>query len=273
LENLKRIALKYLIISCKAIACVNNYFLHQVYFKICKEFLCIQTTFALKYFANQSEKQFKNGKVFEYKNVVHWNNKKTSLIISQKYASTRMSGLIQVLGRCLHKSKVSLLEVGCEAGQNLLEINKRYPHTLLAGIDISAPGINALHNANINGWVIDIRKPNAFVRFKNNSFDYILLSHVLEHILEENIQATVQTHKRIFQNLYRIAKKGIFVLTSSITTKDLDKHLTFIGHQRIAINAINLNCIYYQEKDNIKTFINKKDNSIILFIEKNQHSK
>jgi SAM-dependent methyltransferase len=234
-------------------------------------FLCTQTTFALKYFANQSEKQFKNGKVFEYKNVVHWDNKKTGLVINRKYATARISALIRVLDRCLHKSKVSLLEVGCEAGQNLLEINKKYPHSLLAGIDISAPAINALHNANINGWVIDIRKPNAFARFKKNSFDYILLSHVLEHILEVNIQATMKTHKRIFRDLYRIAEKGIFVLASNITTKNLDKHLTFIGHQRIAINAIDLNCIYYQEKDNIKIFTNKPDNTLILFIEKDQH--
>lgn len=76
---------------------------------------------------------------------------------------------------------MNVLEVGCDCGGNLLEIQNRYPKTDIYGLEINPASANiAKHVAKVAiGNIEDCHVP-----FEGIKFDYIIFGDVLEHLRE-----------------------------------------------------------------------------------------
>lgn len=105
----------------------------------------------------------------------------------------------------LPKNKEALiLDIGCGLGQTLELITKLgYKNTF--GIDIDERAIEVCRDRNLNvSRILDLKE---FCKNENTKFDFIIMSHVLEHIPKDEI---VNTLRYIRENL--IASGGELVL-------------------------------------------------------------
>lgn len=68
----------------------------------------------------------------------------------------------------------------------------------ITGIDISFEAIKHLSSKGFDGKVIDIQSGNFKIFLKNNCFDYIIITEVLEHI--QNPEEVILTIKEILPN-------------------------------------------------------------------------
>jgi SAM-dependent methyltransferase len=75
----------------------------------------------------------------------------------------------------------SLLEIGCGEGSLLQRIAELGFARTLAGIDVSAPSIEAVRGRRIPGLVAEVFDGSS-VPFPDRSFDLVVLSHVVEHL-------------------------------------------------------------------------------------------
>lgn len=91
--------------------------------------------------------------------------------------------------KVLPKNKeANILDIGCGLGQYLNEINKMgYTKTL--GIDISDESIKACTEKGIN--VVKIEDVITFSKTITEKFDFITMSHVLEHVDKDKIIDTL----------------------------------------------------------------------------------
>lgn len=91
--------------------------------------------------------------------------------------------------KVLPKNKeANILDIGCGLGQYLNEINKMgYTRTL--GIDISDESIKACTEKGIN--VVKIEDVITFSKTITEKFDFITMSHVLEHVDKDKIIDTL----------------------------------------------------------------------------------
>ncbi len=109
------------------------------------------------------------------------------------------------LRESLPKTKqAKILDVGCGLGQFLNKLNEE-GYTRLQGIDISNEAINECKKKGLN--VTQINSISDFKVAEADKFDFITMSHVLEHIDKDKI---IDTLRHIKQNL--LAKNGAFVL-------------------------------------------------------------
>ena len=75
--------------------------------------------------------------------------------------------------------KISVLEIGCDCGANLLEIKNQYPNAEVYGLEISKESVEiAKHIANVVEGNIEDKN----IGFGNKNFDYIIFGDVLEHL-------------------------------------------------------------------------------------------
>lgn len=87
-------------------------------------------------------------------------------------------GLIEFIARNRDES-FNILEVGCDCGATLLEIQNRFPHAAVYGSEINAAAVNvASHIADVR--VNNIEEQN--LSFERLFFDYIIFGDVLEHL-------------------------------------------------------------------------------------------
>jgi SAM-dependent methyltransferase len=96
----------------------------------------------------------------------------------------------------------SVLDIGTYFGDFLVKIKKQKPDMTIAGTDINNERVN-LSNKNIGDRVVEIGFINGdLTTFKNQSFDTVVCTEVLEH---------VPNHVRALQELTRVAKKRVIV--------------------------------------------------------------
>jgi SAM-dependent methyltransferase len=96
-----------------------------------------------------------------------------------------------------------ILDIGCGLGQNLRELVKRgYINSI--GIDIASDAVNFCKKNNLNAELIeDILKYDS----TEGRFDFIIMTHVLEHLNKDKI---IPTLKHIKENL--LAENGTLYL-------------------------------------------------------------
>ncbi len=97
-----------------------------------------------------------------------------------------------------------ILDIGCGFGQFLSKL-KEEEFSCLHGIDISNEAIEECRKKGLQ--VTQINNICDFIVPEDEKFDFIVMSHVLEHIEKDKI---IDTLKHIKQNL--LAKNGAFVL-------------------------------------------------------------
>lgn len=106
----------------------------------------------------------------------------------------------------LIKKNHFVLDVGCGNGA----LKKLLPYNRLVGVDVLKDSINLVLKAGyIQAKQVDLNHEK--LPFKNNSFDVIICSHILEHLLFP-IKAT--------QEMRRVLKSNGFLFISSPTRKN-----------------------------------------------------
>lgn len=102
----------------------------------------------------------------------------------------------------IDKSAKSILDIGCGEGLPMRLIKKRMKVQKSTGIDLFEPYIKKAKNVQTHDSyeLQDIRKLN----YKNQSFDIVIASHVLEHLTKEEAL-------KVLDKLEKIAKKQIII--------------------------------------------------------------
>ena len=108
--------------------------------------------------------------------------------------------------------KGKILEAGCSTG-NFISLNPKQ----IQGIDFDKDSIKICKNKGLNAKVMDLTKP---LKFKDNSFNAVFSSYVIEHI--ENPLFVIKEFKRVLKN------KGKLVLITNDWIKTHDtRHSSF----------------------------------------------
>lgn len=95
------------------------------------------------------------------------------------YFNSRYNGKILLLIDAEPDDKMNVLEIGCDCGATLLEIQNRYPNATVYGTEINIQAASiAAHFAHVT--INNIEEEN--MPFHRNMFDYIIFGDVLEHL-------------------------------------------------------------------------------------------
>jgi len=98
---------------------------------------------------------------------------------------------------------VSVLELGCNSGRNLMAIHKRCPNVEITGFDICEDAVKHAQEVEKNPAKFIIGSLYDLSQFDDNSFDLVFTSSVLFHIPSDKVAGIIAEQKRI-------AKKFIF---------------------------------------------------------------
>lgn len=100
-----------------------------------------------------------------------------------KYPAIPNTNFIDFFKKYNQKEQFSILEIGCNAGQNLKALYEFYPNTKFYGVDILEDAIEqariTLPSAHF--YIADIEEDPYLFSQENLEFDYILFPDVLEH--------------------------------------------------------------------------------------------
>jgi len=131
----------------------------------------------------------------------------------------------------------TLLDLGCAAGRDSIYFSNK--GLQVTAVDFSESGINKLksQNARINCLLADIRD----IKFQENSFD-VIYAHLSLHYFDD------ETTSKIFDNLYKILKKGGLFLVKCKSTNDP----LFGQGKKVGEN------MYMYKKDYVRHFFTKE---------------
>ena len=91
--------------------------------------------------------------------------------------------------------EMNVLEVGCDCGANLLEIQNRFPKASLYGVELNEESVNIARKiANVVVGNIEEKKVN----YNGIRFDYIIFGDVLEHLRDP--QGTIEYCKSLLKD-------------------------------------------------------------------------
>ncbi len=91
--------------------------------------------------------------------------------------------------------EMNVLEVGCDCGANLLEIQNRFPKASLYGVELNEESVNIARKiANVVVGNIEEKKVN----YNGIRFDYIIYGDVLEHLRDP--QGTIEYCKSLLKD-------------------------------------------------------------------------
>lgn len=103
----------------------------------------------------------------------------------------------------LFKPIKSILEIGCNAGPNLMRIKKQYPKARLTGIDVNK---DAIEHAQIFIPKATLAVTSAVkLPFKNDEFDIVLADAVLMYVNSKKINT-------VLDEMARVTKKAIILV-------------------------------------------------------------
>lgn len=124
----------------------------------------------------------------------------------------------QIIGR---NKKLRILDIGCGTGETLTYLKKKFPKTILYGIDTSN---RAIKYSQSRGHKKVIKASALKLPYKNNSMDVVLLLDVLEHIKQD---------KKVIEEAKRILRKGGYIFIASPALPFIwSKHDSLQGHVR-----------------------------------------
>lgn len=129
----------------------------------------------------------------------YWQNRK--LDWEKDYASTPNHPHRDLIIERLKKIRFkSLMEIGCNAGPNLLRIQEEFPKAQLGGIDINADAIATAQRL-LPKWKLSLEVRSADnIFFSSKSIDVILTDALLIYIGGEKINKVLSEIKRMARN-------------------------------------------------------------------------
>lgn len=109
----------------------------------------------------------------------------------------------------------NVLELGCNCGPNLYLLEKKYPDTMLKGIDINPSAVqkgNEFFKAeNIANVELSVGKVDELEQVPDKSFDVVFTDAVLIYVGKDKIEAVIR-------DMVRIASKAIILLERQCLT-------------------------------------------------------
>jgi SAM-dependent methyltransferase len=228
-------------IIAKLVLLPSSYRYHVQLGRLLGELNARQTARSIALFAHRSRDQFSDGSIYEYKEVVRWEG--TDLKINLDLARERVSEIFlrdEVLKYLQVTGVESLLEIGCEAGQNLAVIRETMREMGLSGCDISTVALSMAERAGFSVRSVDLLQFDALGVYGDNQFDYVLISHVMEHLVAGDLQCTNAVRRNVLKHIHRIAKRGYLVTSPAIAQAPVPMMLSFLGHGRIALCAFSV---------------------------------
>ena len=144
---------------------------------------------------------------------------------------------------CITLNTDSVFEFGCNVGMNLKAISNNH-----YGIDINKQAIKKGQSMGLN---VELGDEKTLYTIKDNSFDLVLTSSVLDHILEKDFEP-------IFNNLKRITKKYLVCLETNdeinieLFAHDYSSMVPMWKHfssKESGGNGTNYTCYLWEKKD------------------------
>ena len=134
-----------------------------------------------------------------------WRNGETSWIDGYKRSVSHPHRQLILERLKLFSPFAGVLELGCNAGPNLIRIAEQYPETQLAGVDINKDAIAAAQEA----------LPKAILKvgnictqplpFADKSFDIVIIDAVLLYVGAKDIY-------KVLQEVNRVARRGVILV-------------------------------------------------------------
>jgi ubiquinone/menaquinone biosynthesis C-methylase UbiE len=115
------------------------------------------------------------------------------------------------------KPWTKLLEVGCNAGPNLIRIQRAFPEKILAGIDVNADSLEEARR-HLNNPIFLEKADLLNIPWADGSFDVVLVDAVLMYIQPEDID-------RAMDELERLAQQAIILVERHADTDTLRNHI------------------------------------------------
>jgi hypothetical protein len=114
----------------------------------------------------------------------------------------------------------SVLEAGCSAGGNILALKQHAAGIRADGFDFRQDAV-ALANDVVGDersrfFVGDLTDPAFLEGLQSASYDWVLMLSVLSHLSRESVEHTRQLRRKAVEELYRVCRKGLFLVDGRI---------------------------------------------------------
>jgi SAM-dependent methyltransferase len=115
-------------------------------------------------------------------------------LLGRNLFTPKVSVLFDLVGNLVPQSKV--IDVGCGTGGLLQVIEQANPNLITYGIELETPPSFLSEGTFLHGNLLNLP-------FKDNSFDLVLCSHVIEHLLDpfsaiQELRRICRTHGHIY---------------------------------------------------------------------------
>lgn len=127
----------------------------------------------------------------------------------------------QMIARPIQKTeqKISILDLGCGSGLELMEVFKKVPNALITGIDLSQKLMNKLMETyrQYADQITLIKGSYLTTPFSDNKFDYVISSMTMHHLVfEEKVN--------IYQKINQVLKNGgLYIEGDYVTNQEKEK--------------------------------------------------
>ena len=137
----------------------------------------------------------------------------------------RIAPLIDSHGHILGlKDGDSFFDVGCGRGQNIKVLMERFPNSPIRAIDISAEAVDvidlAVSDPRVTTQVCDLKDAATYAGIGDNTYDHVVMSHVMALLIGGSIAETRATRRMIISNLVRIARKSVVIIDNPAILAD-----------------------------------------------------
>ena len=176
--------------------------------------------------------------------------------------------LFNLLGFCLLKSREHIdyvesgkfLDIGCGNGSRLLKM--RNLGWQVTGVELNKKAFNECVNHNLNVFNSTLEN----TKFKDNSFDVVYMSHLVEHLANpceifEIVNKILKPNGLLYIKTPNRNSLGRKIFGKYWYANDIPRHL-FLFSKKSLVNVfkkLNMNLVYYSQDTSPKIFLNSID--------------